>query len=164
MNRIAEFKKVSLNQYLADCGPESAAVYQSVLLPRRATTGSAGYDFFAPQAIDLAPGETIRVATGIRAQIDPGWVLLLFPRSSLGFKYRLQLDNTVAVIDSDYYGAANEGHIFVKMTNLGQKPLHIDSGQAMCQGLFLPFGITVNDEAAGQRTGGLGSTDGAGRR
>ena len=98
--------------------------------------------------------------TGLRARIEPGWVLLLLPRSGQGFKYRLQLYNTVGVIDSDYYGADNEGHIFVKLINANRegKTLHVKKGEAFAQGLFLPFGITVNDEADGVRTGGFGST------
>ena len=79
--------------------------------PKRATSGSAGYDFYAPCGISLKPGETVKVLTGIRARIDEGWVLTLYPRSGLGFRYRLQLNNTVGVIDSDYYGSDNEGHI-----------------------------------------------------
>lgn len=64
------------------------------------------------------------------------WCLLIFPRSGLGFKYRLKLNNTVGVIDSDYFGAENEGHVFVRMTNEGDKPLHVKRGQAFCQGIF----------------------------
>ena len=72
-------------------------------MPRRATSGSAGYDFFTPVEITLKPGETIKVPTGIRANMEEGWVLQIFPRSSLGFKFRLQLNNTVGIIDSDYW-------------------------------------------------------------
>ena len=92
-------------------------------MPKRATKGSAGYDFFAPETFSLNPKETIKIATGIRAKIADGWVLAIFPRSGLGFKYRLTLDNTVGIIDSDYFNAENEGHIFIKMTNLGDKTL-----------------------------------------
>ena len=86
---------------------------------------------------------------------------MLFPRSSLGFRYRLQLNNTVGIIDSDYYNAENEGHIFVKMTNDTRegKTVEIRKGQGMVQGIFLPFGITEDDAADQERTGGMGSTD-----
>lgn len=130
-----------------------------VLLPRRATAGSAGYDFFAPATIALAPGEGTTVDTGVRCWMDPRYVLLLLPRSSLGFKYRLALDNTVGVIDADYYFADNLGHIRIRMTNGGDKPLTIEKGQAFAQGVFVPYGLTVDDEADGRRTGGFGSTD-----
>ena len=130
-----------------------------VLLPRRATAGSAGYDFFAPATIALAPGEGTTVDTGVRCWMDPRYVLLLLPRSSLGFKYRLALDNTVGVIDADYYFADNLGHIRIRMTNGGDKPLTIEKGQAFAQGVFVPYGLTEDDEADGRRTGGFGSTD-----
>ena len=156
MNKIAKFYKVSENEFNKS---ESKANYNDVILPKRATKGSAGYDFFAPETFTLAPKETVKIATGIRAKINEGWVLMIFPRSGLGFKYRLTLDNTVGVIDSDYFNAENEGHIFIKMTNCGEKPLTVEKGKAFAQGVFLPFGITVDDSSDSARTGGLGSTD-----
>ena len=156
MNKIAKFYKVSENEFNKS---ESKANYNDVILPKRATKGSAGYDFFAPETFTLNPKETVKIATGIRAKINDGWVLMIFPRSGLGFKYRLTLDNTVGVIDSDYFNAENEGHIFIKMTNCGEKPLTVEKGKAFAQGVFLPFGITVDDICDNARTGGLGSTD-----
>ena len=135
-------------------------VYEDIIFPKRATVGSAGYDFFAPVDITLAPGETITVPTGIRAKINEGYVLLVFPRSGLGFKYRLQLDNTIGVIDADYYGAKNEGHIMIKITNdtKENRTLTIPKGTGFAQGIFMPFGITVDDNASEIREGGMGST------
>lgn len=156
MDKIAQFFKVSKEEYLR-CGTLDA--YNDIILPHRATVGSAGYDFFSPEEFTLLPNETAKVATGIRAKISDGWVLMIFPRSSLGFKYRLTLNNTVGVIDSDYFNAENEGHIFIKITNCGNKPLTIEKGKAFAQGVFLPFGITVDDECSASRFGGLGSTD-----
>ena len=156
MKRIAKFEKVSLNQYLLDGTKED---YEQITLPRRATSGSAGYDFFAPFDFSLTSGETIKIPTGVRAKIEDGWVLKIYPRSSLGFKYRLSLNNTVGIIDSDYYFADNEGHIFIKMTNCGDKPLSIEKGKAFAQGIFLEYGITYDDEVSASRTGGMGSTD-----
>ena len=132
-----------------------------IRLPRRATAGSAGYDFFSPADFELSPGETILLPTGVRAKMDDGWVLMLFPRSGLGFKYRLQLNNTVGVIDSDYFGAKNEGHIMLKLTNDSNehRTLRVNAGDAVAQGVFLPYGITVDDDADGAREGGFGSTD-----
>lgn len=156
MQRIAGFEKVSEKQYLKVGGKET---YDNIVLPQRATSGSAGYDFFAPESFSLAPNETIKIATGVRVKIDNGWVLLIFPRSSLGFKYRLTLDNTVGVIDADYYYAENEGHIFIKLTNCGKETLIVERGKAFAQGVFIPFGITKTDECKTVRTGGIGSTD-----
>lgn len=160
MERVAKFEHVSPARFEADWRDAlpGAPVPALPELPRRATALSAGYDFRAPAGFDLAPGETIRIPTGVRARIAPGWVLMLFPRSGLGFKYRLQLNNTVGVVDADYYGAKNEGHIFIKMTNAGDRPLSVGAGDAFAQGVFLPFGLTEDDRAEGERTGGFGST------
>jgi len=168
MQRAGEFEKVSFplfEEAMKDCfGPETdaAAAYEALKLPRRATSGSAGYDFFAPVPFTLAPGETVRIPTGIRARMAEGWVLLLFPRSGLGFKYRLQLNNTVGVIDSDYYYSDNEGQIFARLTNDSNegRTLALSAGEGFMQGIFLPFGITESDEATGKRNGGFGSTSG----
>ena len=157
MNRIAEFELISISQREKDF----SEMPENLRLPHRATAGSAGYDFFAPFDFTLAPGESILMPTGIRAKMEPGWVLMLFPRSGLGFKYRLQLDNTVGIIDSDYYFAKNEGHIMIRLTNDSRtgKTLEVHAGEAVAQGVFVPFGITVSDDAAGERVGGFGSTD-----
>ena len=166
MEKVAKFEKVSFEQYEKDFKDRIGAskdinkVYADIIIPKRATVGSAGYDFFAPIEITLAPNETITVPTGIRAKINEGYVLLIFPRSGLGFKYRLQLDNTVGVIDADYYGAKNEGHILVKITNDSKenKTLTIPKGTGFAQGIFMPFGITVDDSTSDIREGGMGST------
>ena len=166
MKRIAEFQKVSFEQFavaMKDTFGETEElerVYDEIVLPRRAPAGSAGYDFRSTVSVSLAPGETVMIPTGIRVRIDGGWALLLFPRSGLGFRYRLQLNNTVGVIDSDYYDSDNEGHIFIKMTNDSNagKTCVIERGLAFAQGIFMPFGITADDEAKEQRNGGFGST------
>ena len=152
MDRIAKFEKVSEAQFKEQ---------ELIKLPVRATAGSAGYDIITPYDIDLKPGETVTVATGLRCRIKEGWVLFILPKSGLGFKFRVQLDNTVGVIDSDYYNADNEGHIMVKITNDGKegKSLHVDAGKAFAQGVFLPFGITEDDEVTAERHGGFGSTN-----
>lgn len=139
---------------------DARAVYDSIKLPKRATRGSAGYDFFAPFDFKLAPGETIRIPTGIRAEMEEDWVLKLYPRSGLGFKYRLQMNNTVGIIDSDYFYSDNEGHIFVKITNDSNegKTVEVAAGTGFVQGIFLEYGITVDDDADGVRNGGFGST------
>jgi len=168
MYRIAEFEKVSFCRFeegvknvFGDLQPEMIrTAYDGVKLPVRATTGSAGYDFYLPFDLELAPGESAKIPTGIRARMEQGWVLLLFPRSGLGFKYRLQLNNTVGVIDSDYYGSDNEGHIFAAITNDTNtgRVLSLKAGDAFMQGVFVPFGITESDCAEARRNGGFGST------
>ena len=92
--------------------------------------------------------------------MEEGWVFKIYPRSGLGFKFRLQLNNTVGIIDSDYYNASNEGHIFIKITNDSneQKTVSLDAGDAFAQGIFDEYGITFDDDADGIREGGFGST------
>lgn len=170
MRRIAQFHKVSEGQFTEGMKDvfsqleekEIREIYQNLKLPRRATTGSAGYDFYSPVDFDLQPGESLKMPTGIRAQMEEGWVLKVYPRSGLGFKYRLQLNNTVGIIDSDYFYSDNEGHIFIKITNDSRegKTLHVDKGNGFAQGIFVEFGITVDDDAAALRNGGMGSTTG----
>lgn len=169
MQRIAKFHKVSFIRFEKDWldtfpgtpGEETAEIYEKISLPKRATSGSAGYDFFAPAAVSLKPGETVKIPTGIRAEMEQGWVLQIFPRSSLGFKFRLQLNNTVGIIDSDYFYSDNEGHMFIKMTNDTNegKVVELSAGTGFAQGIFLPFGITEDDGCTGSRNGGFGSTD-----
>ena len=135
-------------------------IYESIRLPRRATSGSAGYDFFAPEGFTLKPGEGTKILTGIRARMDEGWVLKLYPRSGLGFKFRMQFNNTVGIIDSDYYGSDNEGHIQAKITNDSRegKIMEVAAGTGFAQGIFVEYGITVDDDVTDVRNGGFGST------
>lgn len=169
MQRIAKFHKVSFEQFagdwrdaFGDCADEELkGIYDSIKLPARATSGSAGYDFYTPVAVTIAPGQSVKIPTGVRAEMEEGWVLQIFPRSSLGFKYRLQLNNTVGIIDSDYFYSDNEGHMFIKMTNDSreEKTVELGAGMAFAQGIFIPFGITVDDDCKSSRNGGFGSTD-----
>lgn len=164
MERIAKFEKVSFGEFKKafDLPEEEVKkIYDSIKLPKRATSGSAGYDFYAPVSFELKAGQTAKLPTGIRARICNGWVLSLFPRSGLGFKFRLQLDNTVGIIDADYYNSDNEGHIFIKVTNCSyeDKCVSVQAGDGFAQGIFLPFGITEDDEVTEKRNGGFGSTD-----
>lgn len=166
MQKIAKFEKVSFDQYKKDYFETFGnldnieEIYNAISLPQRATKGSAGYDFYAPINITLKPNETIKIPTGIRVKIEDGWVLKCYPRSGLGFKYRMQLNNTVGIIDSDYYYSSNEGHIFTKITNDTNegKTIEIKVNQGFMQGIFVEFGITIDDNAIEIRNGGFGST------
>ena len=186
MNTVAKFEKVSFEQFKKDwldtfydvsetsIGVEEIEnrirrIYDNIKLPKRSTTGSAGYDFFAPEYFELYHNDVIKIPTGIRCSIKEDWVLMLFPRSGQGFKYGVHLANSTAIIDADYSGAKNEGHIFVKLVNdsvLAEDDLidsknhfSVKAGQAFCQGIFLPYGVTVDDDADNVRIGGMGSTD-----
>lgn len=168
MERIAKFEKVSFDRFLKDfkdtepvfTETEIRGIYEAIKLPVRATKKSAGYDFFAPIDYVIEPGKTVKIPTGIRAGMREDFVLMIFPRSGLGFKYRLQLNNTVGIIDADYYESDNEGHIFIKVTNDSNedKTLSLKAGEGFAQGLFMQYGITDDDCVDTQRNGGLGST------
>lgn len=159
--RIAKFEKVTFQQFCSAYeGENLEEVYESIKLPKRATKGSAGYDFYLPFDIVLKPGETVKIPTGIRVWMEPNYVLKLYPRSGLGFKFRLQLNNTVGIIDSDYYNSDNEGHIFAKLTNDSNenKTVALKQGEGFMQGIFVEYGITLDDETTEIRNGGFGST------
>ena len=162
--RIARFEIVSFDQFKSgfDNLDENSIklMYDDLKLPKRATKGSAGYDFYAPFDINLNPGETIKIPTGIRVYMEENYVLKLYPRSGLGFKYRLQLNNTVGIIDSDYYYSDNEGHIFAKITNDSNegKVLKVEKGTGFMQGIFVEYAITFDDDCKSIRNGGFGST------
>lgn len=167
MLRVAKFYKVSFEMFkkgMLDFSQfteeDLKEMYDKIVMPARATIASAGYDFHAPFAFTLKPGETIKIPTGIRCRINEDYALFVFPRSGLGFKYRLQLNNTVGIIDSDYFGAENEGHIFIKLTNDSNegKVLSVESGDSFAQGIFMQYGITEDDYVTGKRIGGMGST------
>lgn len=173
MNRVGEFEKVSFEQFYEAMKAEFyeryyggevqfkdyvRSIHDILQLPSRATSGSAGYDFKAPFSFSLRAGDTIKIPTGIRVKIDDGWWLACLPRSGLGFKYRIALANTCGVIDSDYYHSDNEGHVFVKLVNNGDKDLSVSAGEGFMQAVFLPYGITHSDSASAIRNGGMGST------
>ena len=158
--KIAKFGHVSAAQWAEAMGEKAADAIplEEIPLPRRATAGSAGYDFTAPAETVIPAGESALIPTGIRAEMEPGWVLALFPRSSLGFRTGIRLSNTVGVIDSDYAFAENEGHIMVPLRNPNREPVTIAKGDRFCQGVFIPFGLAEEEDNLTERTGGFGST------
>lgn len=165
-NTIASFQKVSFAEYKAarqkmfsvDNEVSESDLFDewlNIKLPVRATAGSAGYDFCIPFDAFVTDESRI-IPTGIRANIQNGWVLMLFPRSGMGMKFGMQLDNTVGVIDSDYFYADNEGHIMAKIHS--SKAFELNQGERFVQGVFLPYGVAEGDNATAQRHGGMGST------
>ena len=157
MKTVAKFEKISLMQWSQDCN-EHYLDYSDIVLPRRATSGSAGYDFSLPYDIDLLPGDELVINTGIRCRINEGFVLVIVPRSGLGFKYGVRLKNTIGVIDSDYYEAENEGHIKIKLVNSGITELNLKKGERFAQGIFLPYYLAEEENVETKRKGGMGST------
>ena len=165
-----KFEKISERQFFIDFAKylddesldvrDGRAIYNMIKLPKRATTGSGGYDFFAPYNITIPPKGTVKIPTGIRVILDEDKFLAIYPRSGLGFKYKMQMWNTIPVIDADYSGSDNEGHIWVKFYNDSPdgKTITIRQGEAMCQGIIQQFFTIVDDETDGVRNGGFGST------
>ena len=168
MDRIAKFEKVSFEQFKTDwekqlgelCKDKLQEIYDNIKLPKRATTGSAGYDFYSPIEFSLAPNSSIMLPTGIRCRFSPDYALIIAPKSGLGSKFRLQLNNTFGLIDSDYYYSENEGHVLCKLINDSRedKLVNIAQGAGFVQGFFVKIGITEDDDATGIRNGGFGST------
>lgn len=171
LERIAKFAKVSFEQFENDLMDTFESyrdykmlgdvneIYGNIKLPTRSTSYSAGYDISIPYGMELDPGETIKIPTGIRCHMDNNYVMLVYVRSSVGIKKRCILLNGTGVIDSDYYNADNEGHMFIALKNDGDKSVTFEAGDRICQAVFVPFGITVDDNADGVRIGGIGSTN-----
>lgn len=139
-------------------------IYDDIKLPARATSASAGYDFYAPFDFFLDfMNPVITVPTGIRCKIAPNWFLALNVRSGHGFKFGIKLANTQGIIDSDYYSENEPRTIMAKLTYdptiSGKKDITITKGTAFVQGIFMPYGLTIDDNADGKRTGAFGSTD-----
>jgi dUTP pyrophosphatase len=158
---------------------ELRGYYDNIKLPTRSTDNSAGYDFYSPFKFKMVPGTTVKIPTGIRVDINSDWWLLLCPKSGHGFKTQVHLANTLGVDDADYYYSDNKGHLFIKLvmphnivtrecnrlfdkiidTHIPSE-LVIEQGEKFAQGIFLPYGITLDDELTEKETrnGGFGST------
>lgn len=155
------FEKISYTQFKND-NMDVHIGYEQIKLPKRATSCSAGYDIYSPMDFELKPRQTILVPTGLKMEIDSDKFLLIVPRSGQGFKYKVQLYNTVGVIDSDYYNnVKNEGHMWVKLYNDSPsgETLVVKQGDAICQGIILPYYKVEDDCSTDERFGGFGSTD-----
>lgn len=186
MRKVAKFSKVSKKQFIQDtldlftieeiCGEETSLeeavkfltdVYDRIELPKRATSGSAGYDFTFPETLFAEKGGAITIPTGIRCEIKDGWFMMIVPRSGIGFKSGAHLANTCGIIDSDYYYSENEGHIKIKYINdsaIAPDSLVFEKNKGIAQAIFMPYGITKDDAATNKRNGGFGSTDSKGEK
>lgn len=163
---MIKFEKISYEQFRKDFGKilgdrseESyKEMYDQIKLPKRGTCGSAGYDFSSPVSTCLnEEHSTTLIPTGIRAKMPQDIVLMIYPRSGLGFKTGMRLANSTGVIDSDYYYSDNEGHIMIKLVR-GFSDLNIEAGDRITQGIFTPYFITDDDKTTESRNGGFGST------
>ena len=163
-----KFETVTQDQFLKDICKvhifrdewEKSECYEGLRLPRRATSGSAGYDFYLPVNVTIPPKETLLIPTGIKVELDKSKVLEIYPRSSLGFKYQMRICNTVGIIDADYYNNENnEGHIMIKVENGGNETISLAAGSAFAQGIIKEYFVVDDDEPREKiRRGGIGST------
>ena len=166
---MSYFTKVSFEQWKKDCGinglgdAELKEWYDAIKLPQQATSASAGCDFYMPFNLNFEAGSIFRIATGIRwvtdGEGDKGKVLLIFPRSGLGFRYGIRLTNTVGVIDADYCNSDNEWHIIISLENPSSSNVQLPEGKAFCQGIVVNYEIPDGAESEAERSGGFGSTD-----
>lgn len=157
---MRKFEKISLGQFIKDTNLTEKE-YNEITLPHRATGNSAGYDFHLLEDLTLKPGEIKKVPTAIKASMNHDEVLMIYIRSSLGFKYNLRLCNQTGIIDSDYYNNENnEGHIFIAIQNEGKETVNLKAGDRFAQGIFMKY-LTVDDETQinNVRQGGMGSTN-----
>ena len=137
------------------------ARYDDVVIPKRNTMYSAGYDFYIPYDLTIKSGEIVKIPTGIKVMLNSDEFLGIYIRSSLGFKYNLRMCNQVGIIDSDYYdNIDNEGHIFVKLKNEGDSDIVLKKNDRFVQGIIQKFYVVDNeDNLMNTRVGGIGSTD-----
>ena len=164
----SRFEKVPFAEFESACRKLTEADtdtirkwYDAIELPRRATAGSAGYDFHMPYAAMFEPGHPVTIPTGIRVILPRMTYLMCVPRSGLGFKYGAKLRNSTGVIDSDYANSDNYGHIMAKITT--EEPFTLTAGDRFMQGIISLYFITDEDSPiSDDRNGGFGSTGGAG--
>lgn len=157
---MRKFEKISFEEFKKDVCDDKE-LYKSYNLPKRQTKYSAGYDFESLIEYTLKPNEIVKVPLGIKVIMNEDEMLMLFVRSSMGFKYNVRMCNQVGIIESDYYNnESNEGHMYVKLQNEGIEDFEIKKGDRICQGIFVKF-LTADDEENinNVRTGGIGSTD-----
>lgn len=128
-------------------------------LPERSTKNSAGYDFFNINDVVCKSHQITMIPTGIKAKFPEDEMLLLFNRSSNPKKKGLVILNGVGVVDSDYYGNAdNDGEMAFVFYNMLDEDVRIEAGEKLGQGIFVKYATTDNDTAEGERQGGFGST------
>ena len=156
---MRKFERISFEQFKKDVS-DNKELYDSIILPKRSTKNSAGYDIRSVEQYTLEPLKSKIFKTGIKVSMNEDEVFYIFDRSSFGFKYDIMLSNSVGVIDCDFYNnPENEGHIGIKLINMGDREVEINVGDRIAQGVFVKY-LTVDDEEEIKllRKGGSGST------
>ena len=148
---MRKFEKIDKNIFVSDV-PDGN--YEDIILPKRSTKNSAGYDFYSLYDITIKPNERVVIPTGIKVCMNENEFLGIYIRSSLGFKYNIRMCNQVGIIDADYYNNKdNEGHIFVCLQNESDKEVVIKKGDRFVQGIFIPYLVTDDDNSTIVRDG-----------
>ena len=156
---MRKFERISFEQFKSDVSNDKK-LYESIVLPKRSTSKSAGYDIRSITSGTIKPGESMVFKTGLKVSMNDDEVFYIFDRSSLGYKYDVSLSNSVGVIDADYYNNEdNEGHFSIKLINHGEKDFEVKVGDRIAQGVFMKY-LCVDDEEKTdkKRKGGFGST------
>ncbi len=157
---MRKFEKISFKQFKKDVSNDKK-LYESIILPTRSTSNSAGYDIRSIESGIIKPGEAKVFNTGLKVCMNSDEVFYLYIRSSLGYKYNVTMANSVGVIDADYYNNEdNEGHFKVKLINHGDKDFEVKVNDRIAQGVFMKY-LTVDEEEKidNKRKGGIGSTN-----
>jgi len=156
---LRKFEIISINQFNKDF-KNIDTKYEDIIIPKRSTKFSAGYDFYMPYDLTIKKNEVVLIPTGIKAMLNSDEFLGIYIRSSLGFKYNLRMCNQVGIVDSDYYNnTSNEGHIFVKLKNEGDNDIILKKYDRYVQGIIQKYYIVDNEkEIEDIRVGGIGSS------
>ena len=156
---MRKFEVISINQFNKDF-KDTDTKYDDIIIPKRSTKFSAGYDFYMPYDLTIKKNDVVLIPTGIKVMLNPDEFLGIYIRSSLGFKYNLRMCNQVGIIDSDYYNnTSNEGHMFVKLKNEGDNDIVLKKYDRYVQGIIQKYYIVDNEkEIEDIRVGGIGSS------
>ena len=156
---MRKFEIISINQFNKDF-KNIDTKYEDIIIPKRSTKFSAGYDFYMPYDLTVKKNEVVLIPTGIKVMLNSDEFLGIYIRSSLGFKYNLRMCNQVGIVDSDYYNnSSNEGHIFVKLKNEGDNDIILKKHDRYVQGIIQKYYIVDNEkEVEDIRVGGIGSS------
>ena len=154
---MRRFEKISFERFKKDI-KDDKKLYEEYKLPVRKTNKSAGYDFLAIEDFSIKPGEIKKIPTGVKATFPDDETLMLYVRSSMGFKWNVRLCNQVGIIDSDFYNNSdNEGHMWFALQNEGDKEFVVKKGEGFGQGIFMKYYTVDNEEEiVEERTGWTG--------
>ncbi len=145
---IGQFEKIPFEQFKKDCwdrfGDEVSLqrAWEKITLPTRKGVGCAGYDILCPVSVKIMPESSMVIPTGIRVKLEDGWMLNCSPKFTLEDGFKIQVTSVDGIIDGYFYeNSAHNGHITLRVSVLGNKPLNLMAGEAFAQGVFCPYGV-----------------------